>query len=68
MPELIDWVRSIETGHLFAGASAWDGYMATLAAQACIQSLHTRAPVAVPTPAQPRFYQPQERGEWYARR
>ena len=56
VPELIDWIRSVQTGQPFAGASAWDGYMATLAAEACIQSLQTGAPVAVPTPAKPDFY------------
>ncbi len=62
VPEVIDWVRSVQTGQPFAGASAWDGYMATLAAEACIQSLQTGAPVPVPPPAKPGFYQHQQGG------
>jgi myo-inositol 2-dehydrogenase/D-chiro-inositol 1-dehydrogenase len=63
VPELIDWVRSVQTRQPFTGANAWDGYMATLVAEACIQSLQTGAPVSVPTPAKPAFYSEQAGGE-----
>lgn len=63
VPELIGWVQSVQTGQPFAGASAWDGYMATLVAEACIQSLHNGTLVAVKTPAKPAFYGEQARGE-----
>jgi myo-inositol 2-dehydrogenase/D-chiro-inositol 1-dehydrogenase len=56
VPEMIDWVRSVQTGQRFAGASAWDGYMATLVAQTCIQSLLSGAPTQVPTPEKPDLY------------
>lgn len=56
VPEMIDWARSIQTGQPFAGASAWDGYMANLVAQACIQSLQSGAPATVPTPDKPDLY------------
>ena len=56
VPEMIDWVRSVKTGHAFAGASAWDGYMASLVAQTCIQSLVSGAPAKVPTPTRPDLY------------
>jgi myo-inositol 2-dehydrogenase / D-chiro-inositol 1-dehydrogenase len=56
VPEMIDWVRSVQTGQPFAGASAWDGYMATLVGEACIQALQSGAPTQVPTPARPDLY------------
>jgi myo-inositol 2-dehydrogenase / D-chiro-inositol 1-dehydrogenase len=56
VPEILDWVRSVQTGQPFAGASAWDGYMAILVAQSCIQSLQSDAPVQVPTPTPPDLY------------
>ncbi len=56
VPELIDWVESIQRGRPFAGASAWDGYMATLVAEACIESLQRGAPVSVPQPERPALY------------
>ena len=57
VPELTNWVHSVQTGETFAGANAWDGYMSMLAADACIQSLQSGASVRVPTPAIPRLYQ-----------
>jgi myo-inositol 2-dehydrogenase / D-chiro-inositol 1-dehydrogenase len=56
VPEMIDWVRSVQTGQHFAGASAWDGYMGSLVAQTCIQSLQSGAPAPVPTPEKPALY------------
>jgi myo-inositol 2-dehydrogenase / D-chiro-inositol 1-dehydrogenase len=43
--ELRDWVRSVRTGEPFAGASAWDGYMALRVTEACVRSLRTGQPV-----------------------
>lgn len=56
VPEMIDWVRSVQAGQPFGGASAWDGYMASVVAQSCIQSLLSGAPVKVPTPSRPELY------------
>jgi myo-inositol 2-dehydrogenase/D-chiro-inositol 1-dehydrogenase len=54
--ELAQWVGVAQTGQLFAGASAWDGYMSLLVADACVQSLHNGTPMAVPVPARPGLY------------
>jgi myo-inositol 2-dehydrogenase/D-chiro-inositol 1-dehydrogenase len=54
--ELIAWTESIRTGGAFGGANAWDGYMATLVAAACVQSLHSGQPVPVATPQRPGLY------------
>ena len=55
--EMTQWVHSIRAGQAFAGAHVWDGYMATLAAEACIQSLQRGTPVSVSTSARPDLYQ-----------
>jgi myo-inositol 2-dehydrogenase / D-chiro-inositol 1-dehydrogenase len=49
------WLKSIETGKP-AGASAWDGYAATLVAEAGVRSLQTAAPVKVEPSAKPKLY------------
>jgi myo-inositol 2-dehydrogenase/D-chiro-inositol 1-dehydrogenase len=54
--ELAAWAASLRSGRAFGGASAWDGYVAAIVADACIQSLHSRRPVAVATPARPELY------------
>jgi myo-inositol 2-dehydrogenase / D-chiro-inositol 1-dehydrogenase len=51
------WIDALHQGTLFPGASAWDGYVASLAAEACIESLRTGLPVAVPIPSMPELYQ-----------
>ena len=56
IPELTAWAHSIQSGQAFTGASAWDGYMSLLVTDACIQSLQSGAPVAVPTPERPGLY------------
>ena len=56
IPEITDWLRSLRTGQTFAGASAWDGYMASLIADACVQSLGSGLPVSLQAPARPDFY------------
>lgn len=49
------WLRGVRRGCL-DGPSAWDGYMAMLVVDACIQSVETGLPVTVPTPAKPALY------------
>ena len=49
------WLKSIETGKP-VGASAWDGYAATLIAEAGVRSLETGAPARVEPIAKPAFY------------
>jgi myo-inositol 2-dehydrogenase / D-chiro-inositol 1-dehydrogenase len=49
------WLKSIETG-IPAGASAWDGYCATLIAEAGVQSLESSAPVQVAPVPKPSLY------------
>jgi myo-inositol 2-dehydrogenase/D-chiro-inositol 1-dehydrogenase len=44
--ELQSWVRGIGTGQ-YEGASAWDGYVATEVAIACVRALDTGAPVEI---------------------
>jgi myo-inositol 2-dehydrogenase/D-chiro-inositol 1-dehydrogenase len=53
--ELAAWVTSIRTG-VPAGPSAWDGYLANVAAFAAVDSLHGGGRVAVPLEARPAFY------------
>jgi myo-inositol 2-dehydrogenase/D-chiro-inositol 1-dehydrogenase len=50
------WLRSISTG-VPAGASAWDGYAATLVAEAGVMSLETGAPAPVLPVAKPGLYE-----------
>lgn len=54
--EVTAWTESVRTGRPFGGANAWDGYIATLVAEACIQSLHTGRPVPVAAPERPSLY------------
>jgi myo-inositol 2-dehydrogenase/D-chiro-inositol 1-dehydrogenase len=49
------WLKSIETGKP-AGASAWDGYAATLIAEAGVTSLETRATVRIAPVTRPDLY------------
>ena len=49
------WVRSIETGEP-VGASAWDGYAATLVAEAGVRSLEKKAAVKVTNAPKPALY------------
>ena len=49
------WLNSIATGKP-AGASAWDGYAATLIAEAGVQSLEKNAPVSVAPILKPELY------------
>jgi myo-inositol 2-dehydrogenase / D-chiro-inositol 1-dehydrogenase len=54
--ELTEWVRSMQAGTPFPGASAWDGYMALSVTDACVQSLRTRMPVALRPFIRPELY------------
>ena len=49
------WLKSIETGKP-AGASAWDGYAATLVAEAGVRSLDKGGPVEIAPVAKPALY------------
>jgi myo-inositol 2-dehydrogenase / D-chiro-inositol 1-dehydrogenase len=49
------WLKSIESG-VPVGANAWDGYAATLIAEAGVTSLETGAPVSVMSVAKPSLY------------
>ena len=49
------WLKSIETGHP-VGASAWDGYAATLVAEAGVVALDSGAPVKLSPAAKPTLY------------
>jgi myo-inositol 2-dehydrogenase/D-chiro-inositol 1-dehydrogenase len=55
--ELMHWVRSLQAGQAFAGATAWDGYMSLLVADACIRSLRSGTPISVARPDMPNLYQ-----------
>jgi myo-inositol 2-dehydrogenase / D-chiro-inositol 1-dehydrogenase len=54
--EAEQWIRSLRGGH-FKGATAWDGYMSLVVAQACINSVESGRPEAVIAPAKPAIYQ-----------
>jgi myo-inositol 2-dehydrogenase / D-chiro-inositol 1-dehydrogenase len=49
------WLKSIETGKP-VGASAWDGYAATLTAEAGVRSLEKGVPVKIVPVAKPKLY------------
>ena len=53
--ELDAWASSLDTGTP-SGPSAWDGYMAMVVVEACIQSVKTGQPVSVPEFEQPSLY------------
>jgi myo-inositol 2-dehydrogenase/D-chiro-inositol 1-dehydrogenase len=53
--ELQAWIDSLRGGP-FAGASAWDGYVATAAAMAGVRSLETGGPVEVKLAERPGLY------------
>jgi myo-inositol 2-dehydrogenase / D-chiro-inositol 1-dehydrogenase len=49
------WIKSIHTG-VAAGSTAWDGYCATLVAEAGVKALHSGATVNIHPIAKPKFY------------
>ncbi len=50
------WIESLQTGEVFKGASAWDGYMAMAVTTACIESLHSGKIVPVNTIEKAEMY------------
>lgn len=56
--ELREWVRSLRSGTVFAGASAWDGYLALVVTDACVRSLQSSMPIEVPAITRPLLYDP----------
>lgn len=54
--ELNAWIGALRSGQPFAGASAWDGYIALLITEACIRSLRSGTPERVALPDRPALY------------
>lgn len=54
--ELQAFINDVKAGQL-QGPSAWDGYAASVAADACLQAQESSEPVAVTLPECPAFYQ-----------
>ncbi|HSM54529.1 MAG TPA: Gfo/Idh/MocA family oxidoreductase [Candidatus Sulfomarinibacteraceae bacterium] len=58
--ELQQWVHALQRNqNPTCGASAWDGYVSLLVAQACIDSLESGRPQALDVPPRPGLYQDQ---------
>ena len=55
--ELGAWVQGIRAGRL-AGPTAWDGYLANVAAFSAVDSLHGAGRVEVPQQSRPALYDP----------
>lgn len=53
--EFQDWLKAVAAGTA-AGPSAWDGYAAAVATQACIEALRTGQRMPVSLPERPDFY------------
>jgi myo-inositol 2-dehydrogenase / D-chiro-inositol 1-dehydrogenase len=53
--QLQAWVNAVQSGTA-CGASAWDGYVATAVAEACLKSLEHGAEVDVPLEERPAVY------------
>lgn len=49
------WIKSIHTG-ITSGSTAWDGYCATVAAEAGVKALHSGTTVHIQQIAKPAFY------------
>jgi myo-inositol 2-dehydrogenase/D-chiro-inositol 1-dehydrogenase len=54
--ELQDWVDGLRGGDPGSGATAWDGYAATVVAQACVRALASNRSEAVILPQRPKLY------------
>jgi myo-inositol 2-dehydrogenase/D-chiro-inositol 1-dehydrogenase len=54
--EFQEWIDVIAAGGESQGPSAWDGYAATVVADACIAALDTNSWTAVSLPERPAFY------------
>ena len=55
--EVVDWIESLQSGGVFSGASAWDGYAAMMVTSAAIEALRTGKTVAVELIEKPGLYQ-----------
>jgi myo-inositol 2-dehydrogenase / D-chiro-inositol 1-dehydrogenase len=49
------WIKSIHSG-VAAGSTAWDGYCATLVAEAGVKAMHSGGTVHIEQIAKPKFY------------
>lgn len=56
--ELQDWIASTARGEV-CGPTAWDGYVAALTCDACIDARRSRAITPIVLPERPAFYAPQ---------
>jgi len=54
--ELQDWVDGLRLAKTPPGASAWDGYAATLVAQACVAALESGTRQEIPPATKPPLY------------
>jgi myo-inositol 2-dehydrogenase / D-chiro-inositol 1-dehydrogenase len=50
------WVQALQTG-VPTGPSAWDGYVAMIIADGCVESAKSGQPVAIKIPERPAIYQ-----------
>ena len=56
--QLQGWVDALRSDDAPPGASAWDGYLATVVANRAIEAYHRGEAVAVETPPRPGIYDP----------
>lgn len=56
LTEVEEWIGSLLNGTPFPGASAWDGYMATLTAETCVDALRTGALTPLKPADKPALY------------
>lgn len=54
--ELQTFINNVTTGQFTQGASAWDGYAAAVAADACVKAQQTGNQEPIAMPATPSFY------------
>jgi myo-inositol 2-dehydrogenase/D-chiro-inositol 1-dehydrogenase len=54
--QLQAWIDHLRIGGPVPGASAWDGYVATIIANHAVEALHSGRPVAVELPERPALY------------
>jgi myo-inositol 2-dehydrogenase/D-chiro-inositol 1-dehydrogenase len=56
LAEVEEWVCALRGVRPFTGATAWDGLMANLVADACVQSVRSGAPARIAAPDMPALY------------
>ncbi|MEM9566564.1 MAG: Gfo/Idh/MocA family oxidoreductase [Actinomycetota bacterium] len=56
--QLQGWIDAIRSGTPPPGASAWDGYLATVVANRAIEAYHRGEEVAIEVPPRPALYDP----------